>query len=420
MSDPRPLRIALYSHDGMGLGHLRRNALIASSLAGGPLGASALLLAGAHELGRMALPPGVDCLTLPGFQKVGNGHYRPRTLRVETPRLVEMRRRAISAALDAYDPDLLLVDKIPEGLHGELLPALGPLRRRGTRIVLGLRDILDEPARVQAEWLAGQRVRHVEEHFDQVWIYGDPNVYDLTRECRFPEAFTRASRFTGYLDPLGHPLRARAEDAPAHGPTVCQVGGGQDGGALAEAFLRARIPEGTHGVLIEGPFMPPHARERIRFLAGSRPDIELVSFTPDPVERVRQARQVISMGGYNSVCEILSTRRRGLIVPRVRPRQEQRIRAERMAALGLVDWIHPDALTPAALSTWMHGDPASRQVSGAFDFSGLERLPGLISDLDPRGWFGARPRTSRRGPGTVSDPGPHSGRGPGTERSPSP
>jgi predicted glycosyltransferase len=389
MSKTPSLRVALYSHDGMGLGHLRRNALIASSLAEGPVRASALLIAGAHELGRMALPPGVECLTLPGFRKVRNGLYRPRTLRVDTSRLIEMRTRTIESALQAYDPDLLLVDKIPEGLHGELLPALPALRRRGTRIVLGLRDILDDPERVRSEWSAGKRIRLIEENFDQVWIYGDPAVYDLTRECRFPDALARASRFTGYLDPLGHPLRAgsgpRGADSPSDGPTICQVGGGQDGGALAEAFLRAELPPGTPGILIEGPFMPSGVRKRIRFLAGGRPDIELVEFIPDPVELVRGARQVVSMGGYNSVCEILSTRRRGLIVPRVHPRQEQRIRAERMAALGLVDWIHPDALTPSALSAWMKASPGSRErLPEAFDFSGLERLPGLISELDTR------------------------------------
>jgi predicted glycosyltransferase len=382
----RALRIALYSHDGMGLGHLRRNALIASGLSRQPLGATALLLAGARELARLPLPRGVECLTLPGFRKIDNGSYEPRRLGIGSARLRDLRTRVIEAALAAYDPDVLIVDKVPAGLGGELLPALPRLRDRGTRIVLGLREILDDPGQVRREWSADGFEDVIEAHYDAVWIYGDPAVFDLLREYRVREGVVRRARFTGYLDPRGH----AAEAAPAPWTrgepyAVCQVGGGEDGAALAEAFVETRLPSGMRGVLVQGPYLPEASRRRIRERTRGRSDMRVLGFVPGPLRLVAGASRVISMGGYNSVCELLATGRPGLVVPRVRPRQEQRIRAERMAALGVLDWIHPDALTPDALSDWLARAPATESTPATpIDFHGLGRLPRLTLDLGLR------------------------------------
>jgi predicted glycosyltransferase len=88
------------------------------------------------------------------------------------------------------------------------------------------------------------------------------------------------------------------------------------------------------------------------------------------------------MGGYNTVCEILSFEKPALIVPRVKPRREQLIRAERLQALGLVDVLHPDHLTPGALSAWLVREP--RPVERARDrirLDGLPHLPRLLGEV---------------------------------------
>lgn len=401
MKSVRPRRIALYSHDGMGLGHLRRNALIACGLADAPVRASTLLIAGARELSRMTLPPSVGCLTLPAVRKVDNGHYEPRQIGEEPARLLQLRRQVIRAALDAYRPDLLIVDKVPEGLCGELLPSLELLRGRGTRLVLGLRDILDEPEQVRREWEERGSEAVIEAFFDAVWVYGDPTVFDLVREYRFAPAVARRTHYIGYLDPGRHPgdppadhwrggsAKGEGRDLD-RGPTstpprpyvVCQVGGGEDGGRLAEAFARSQLPHGREGILVQGPYLPAAARYRIRELSAERPELRVLDFVPGAARLIRGADRVISMGGYNSVCEILATGRRGLVVPRVWPRQEQRIRAERMSELGLLDWLHPDDLTPRALAEWMvrpapNGGTPKRQI----DFKGLDRLARLTLSL---------------------------------------
>src|SRR5262249_60765266 len=107
---PSKVRVALYSPDTMGIGHMRRNLLIAQALAGGPSPAVILLIAGAHEINAFGVPEGADCLSLPALRKGGNGHYRARHLDLPLGELIAVRARSIAAALEAFAPDVLVLD----------------------------------------------------------------------------------------------------------------------------------------------------------------------------------------------------------------------------------------------------------------------------------------------------------------------
>src|SRR5262245_187949 len=181
-----PRRIALYSHDTMGIGHVRRNLLIAQTLVRSASGTSILLIAGAREACAFALPPGVDCLTLPSLSKDGDGAYETRRLGIDKEELVTLRARAVAAALDSFGPDVLIVDKVPRGALCELDLALHTLRTRGrTSCVLGLREVLDDPASVRREWDSLGNEDAIRTYYDAIWVYGDPLVYDPVAEYGF-------------------------------------------------------------------------------------------------------------------------------------------------------------------------------------------------------------------------------------------
>src|SRR5262245_25131008 len=103
-SAPPRRRIALYSHDTMGVGHVRRNLLIAQTLVRPPLSATVLLVAGAREASAFLMPPGVDCVTLPSLYKSSTGQYRSRALEMATGDLVVLRAQTIRSALNAFAP----------------------------------------------------------------------------------------------------------------------------------------------------------------------------------------------------------------------------------------------------------------------------------------------------------------------------
>ena len=155
-----------------------------------------------------------------------------------------------------------------------------------------------------------------------------------------------------------------------------------DGHALAEAFVAAELPPDTSGLVVTGPYMPPEQRRRLLDIAQRHPRCDVLEFVPDPVPLIDRADRIIAMGGYNTVCEVLSFEKHALIVPRVHPEPEQWIRAQRLQDLGLIDLLHPDHLSPRALTEWLARDlgppPASRS---RVDVGGLTRIPTLLGEL---------------------------------------
>jgi predicted glycosyltransferase len=393
------LRIALYSHDTMGLGHVRRNLLLARGLASAATRVSTLLIAGAREAGLFTMPPGVDCLTLPAVGKQLTGEYDTRRLHVSVTDLIRLRARIIRSALEAFEPDVLIVDNVPRGVLRELDPALQDLRTRTTtRCVLGLRDVLDDPAAVRREWDRAFNEDAIRLYYDRVWVYGDPEVYRPVREYGLAADVAARVRYTGYLDQGARlaPADARARallpslSLPQGRLVLCLVGGGQDGARLAQMFAETRLPAGVNGVIVTGPFMAPDVQRELRARAAERSTLRVLDFVSEPALLVQQADRVIAMGGYNTVCELLSFRKHALIVPRVTPRSEQLIRAQRMHDLGVVDLLHPSEVTPQALARWIaapNGTPALHEI----DMNGLARLPHLLNEL-----LAARPHVSGR------------------------
>jgi predicted glycosyltransferase len=370
-------RVALYSHDTLGLGHVRRNLAIAEALSASGLEPDILLISGASIARAFELPPGTDCLTLPSFDKDDAGSYRPRSLSVSLPELTELRSRIIHAAIES---DVFVVDKTPRGVCGELQPVLAHLQRSGrTRCVLGLREVLDSPSVAMREWHRMDGEGAVRDHYDAVWIYGDRRVFDPVAEYHLSPLVASKITFTGYIaGRLPDPLPA-ADDGPSY--SLCWVGGGADGHRVARAFAAAPMPEGQAGVILTGPFMPDALRSDLADAAEARKEITVIDFVEDPRPLLLRAASVVSMGGYNSVCELVSFKKRALIVPRVRPRVEQLIRAERMSKLGILQYVHPDELTPTVLGRWLGSEALEVPRPASIDMDALDRIPALVDEL---------------------------------------
>jgi predicted glycosyltransferase len=378
----RQLRIALYSPGIAGLGHMRRNLLIGQTLVRSSPGAVILMIAEARQACAFAMPARMDCLSLPALRKLPDGKVQPRYLGTTLQDLMHLRATVIHRAIEAFEPDVLIADFLPRGRHGELGTTLEYLRfRTKTRCVLGLRDVLENPA-----WGRHANEGEIRDYYDAVWVYGDPAVYDLICEHDFSPDLREKTCYTGYLD-----QRARLEcveddetrvleklELPAGKLVLCMVGGGWDGAPLAEAFVQADLPPETNGVLLTGPYMPPEVRMLLRQCTAGRPRWRVLEFIPEPAPLLQQADRVISMGGYNTVAEVLSFEKPALIVPRA---EEQSVRADRLRELGLVDVLPLCDLRPAALTEWMSRDVVQPQVHQRIDFDGLSRLPRLLEEV---------------------------------------
>lgn len=372
--DNSPIKVVLYSHDSQGLGHVRRNLAIAHHLAaalpaltGRPV--SGLLVSGLPRASAFPIPSGFDWLTIPGIAKDHHG-YRARHLDALTDDLIQLRSGLLEAVLLGFAPDLVVIDRHIYGVRKELRRPLRRLRaaRPTTRVVLGLREVLDAPDVVAAEWRRLKNPMKLRELVDEVWVYGDPRIHDPIASGEAPPALIDRIRFTGYLAQgrVDAPAAARAADPPF---ILTTTGGGSDGVALLRAAVAMVVPPGHRHLVVAGPQLDDDAHAEIAAAAGPRTDVH--RDLPGLADHIPAAAAVIAMAGYNTVCEILATATPALLVPREEPRTEQLIRARSMARAGAADLLRAGQATPAALGSWA-ADAVHRRV----DRSGI-RLDGL-------------------------------------------
>ncbi|WP_297369149.1 glycosyltransferase family protein [Acidocella sp.] len=396
-----PAVVFLYSHDTFGLGHLRRNLAIAERLlASGQF--SVHLLTGSPVIAQWHLPPGLHVHPMPPVVKTGAERYAARDA-AKAFALVKGYRSALILTLAMrYRPEVFLVDHAPAGMNGELLPALAMMRRDlpSTRIMLGLRDILDSPEIVRATWDEQDIHALLEQAYDDILVYGSQTLFDVVEAYGIEAATAGRVRYCGHVVAADLAGPASADQPPcwdqarAHGRPVVLVtaGGGGDGFALMDAYLTAcrQTPPGTrHSVIVTGPLMSAEQRAALTAAAAGREDIELIDYLTDPLPSLRAADLVIAMAGYNTSAELIAARKRAIIVPRPAPRAEQRLRAALLARLGLVRMIEqgPDLAAQLAreIAAALATPPPAETAWAQLDLNGAERVMAhLTATLEAR------------------------------------
>jgi predicted glycosyltransferase len=384
----RSKRVLLYSHDSFGLGHVSRCRTIANAIVEADQSVSVLILSGSPVVGSYEFRSGVDFVRIPGVVKIETGEYDSANLRMNVEHTLEMRTRIIRDTADIFRPDLFIVDKEPLGLRGEVGPALRLLKERGTPLVLGLRDVMDDPAQLAKEWERKNVVPALRDLYDEIWVYGLPQVNKPLTGIDVPPSVRHKMVYTGYLRrelPLHGDVPHEMEEI--EGPFILVTpGGGGDGVELVDWVLAAyetdpNIPYGA--VIVFGPFMPATAREAFKERAARFPNIRTLTFTNNLGALMKSAAGVVAMGGYNTFCEILSFDKRAIIVPRTHPRLEQFIRARAARNIGLIEMLDPNrGYDPQAMATALRhlpqqGVPSDVVVPGLLD--GLGSVWRLVS-----------------------------------------
>ncbi|MFV2093528.1 MAG: glycosyltransferase family protein [Hyphomicrobiales bacterium] len=337
----RGSRILIYSHDTFGLGHLRRCRAIAHALVGAYQHLSVLILTGSPIIGSFDFRARVDFVRIPGVIKLRNGNYTSLSLYIDVEDTVRIRESIIKHTADVFDPDIFIVDKEPLGLGGEIENTLHMLKQRGTRLVLGLRDVLDEPELLRPEWDRKNAMPALETLYDDIWIYGHRDIYNPFNGLDPSDAVKAKTVFTGYLP------RTLPEPEPLeHWPPIVNnpfvlvtTGGGGDGEGLIDWVLttyetQENLP--LPALLVLGPFMSADHQVEFQARADQLENVDVIVFHNRIEQLMARAEAVVAMGGYNTFCEALTLDKPTLIVPRMVPRKEQFLRAEKAAKLGLV------------------------------------------------------------------------------------
>jgi predicted glycosyltransferase len=355
-------RVMFYSHDTYGLGHARRTLSLAHALLSKDPRAQILFASGSPVLDRLGVNPGVQILQLKPVVKTGPESYEARDGSMDRRQVIAHRAEQLVGALRFFQPDVLVVDHAPLGMKRELEPALRYARAHlpGIKMVLGLRDILDEPRVVRRLWAAEGVYQALAQLYDRILVYGERDHFPLDRAYALPPEVCARLCFAGYLRKReatvpSLELRQRLGLDPARPLLLSTVGGGGDGMALIVRTLeaiprvRARCPT-LQALVVTGPLMDGAEQARLAELAKPLAGVRLVSFLPELTSAMAAADVTVCMGGYNTVSELLACRRQAVVVPRIEPRKEQLIRARLLSRRGLLRMVEPDRLTPARLA----------------------------------------------------------------------
>jgi predicted glycosyltransferase len=358
-----------------------------------------LILTGSPIAGRFSFPEQIDFVRIPGMIKKTNDEYLPLSIKINARHALDIRKNIITATAKTFQPQLFIVDKEPLGLRKEVLPTLKWLQRSrpGTRAILGLRDIMDDADTVKQDWREKGVYEILQDLYAEIWVYGNREFYDPVQEYDIAESISQKMFFTGYIPrkiPGPEAVRNMRKELGVKADeklVVVTTGGGGDGYALMRNYVSmlesAAKPLPFKSVLITGPFMPKNKRRKI-FKRARKKGVRGYHFYRQMEKIFAAADLVVCMGGYNSLCEILSQGTPSLVIPREAPRKEQLIRAQAFKRHGLVDYISWGELTPQILQqkimSFLEAPETYLEAISQFRMNGIETMQQRLREFRPK------------------------------------
>lgn len=373
-------KIMIYCQHLAGMGHLVRCKEIICNLTST---FEICFVSGGQRVAEFDLPEAVTIVQLPGLWQKGAA-----LVPLDETQLLEdvkaQRKQKLLDVFDQFQPDCLMTECFPfskMSMKYELTPLLKRAKAslKPVKIICSLRDLIMTqplPAEVKAR-RADKVCRLINRFYDAVLFHSDANFQRL-EDC-FPQAsdLTCEIIYTGYVAQSPPSVRAPTPDdiaglSDSSPAIVVSAGGGRHGYPLlnaavaASSLLAKRLPH--HIYAFAGPFMPEKDFSKLQQAAAHRPNVTLRRYTSLLIDFFDKADLSVSLGGYNTTMNVLRTHVRSLLLPSLNPSQtdEQRIRAEKLAHLGVLTLLTPQALPPERLAeaivTALGQTPTAHQI----------------------------------------------------------
>ncbi|MEM1172581.1 MAG: glycosyltransferase [Cyanobacteria bacterium P01_H01_bin.35] len=390
------MKIMVYSHDTYGLGNLRRILAICQILLDEIPELSILLVSSSPFVHCLRIPQRLDYIKLPCIGRNELGEISVKFLGTEIEQTLKLRSELIKITTIIFQPDIILVDKKPYGLEGELKDTLENIQNLNVlpKLVLLLRDILDTPKRTIREWENNQYYQGIERFYDRVLVVGTPDIFDMTKKYNFPASISKKVKFCGYLNckkvnKNSQELRQELNISSDEKFILVTVGGGADGYDLINTSIPAlaniSVTQKVKSLIVSGPEMSVENQQALSDSIREFDNMKILEFTDDLISYINAADLIISMAGYNTICEIISLKKPAVIVPRVRPTKEQLIRAKCMNKLGFFTAIHPDLLNSdnlqKAILEKLNINQDISPLALDINFYGLTQITNLMYNL---------------------------------------
>ena len=360
-----------YCQHVLGIGHLVRSAGIAAALA---TRFDVRFVSGGTPVENFPFAPGVEVVQLPPLETSEEFDGLRSTDGISVERTKELRKAKLLALFDEWRPEVLIVELFPFGRKSfsfELMPLLqaASANEGGTKVVCSLRDLLvrKENAAEHEERVC----RIVNAHFDLILVHGDPRLFTLADSFGRVRDIVPPVRYTGYV------AQATAEAQPDGEPLVLVSAGSgrcESGCRLIEAAIQGAGDDALRDYrfrVFAGPLVRDEDYARFARLAEGKENVVLDRYTPGLQALMQHAELSVSMAGYNTLMNILSTGVRALVYPFTGNEDtEQTTRAKRLEELGLIGVLPPETPEPAGLAARMKAMLATTPAPVSLDLAG--------------------------------------------------
>lgn len=372
------LRVLIVVTHLLGAGHLTRAAALARAFA--QAGHEVTLVSGGGPLQPRDLGD-IKFVQLPPVRIIGTDF---KTLLDEEGEPVHnfrlaQRRILLLDVLRETRPDILITELFPFGrriLADEFMTLLDDARRLDPRplILSSVRDILAPPSKPDRITEAHSRLL---KNYDAVLVHGDPQLVPLEATWPVDEPIRPLVHYTGYVDENPEPV-----------PTAERKGILVSGGSSAASLPLYRAALGAARSITDRPWRILIGRgvedadfESLRSQAPAHVTVERAR--PDFRALLAGAELSISQAGYNTVVDLLRSGVPSVLVPFEGGHEtEQRLRAERLKALGLAGIVPEADLTPARLEEAVIGSLArAPSPAPAIALDGAARSVALAESL---------------------------------------
>jgi len=377
-------KVVIYSHDTFGVGHLSRAIKLSQAIMQKKKDAAIIIVTGTAVPNLIDLPAGVELIKLPSLKSIRGETitYESFNTKINPEEILKMRESILLDIIKNFKPDLLLVDFSPKGVKNELVKSLEYIGKKlKTKKYITFRDIIDDPNEVIAKWERRNYESIFERYYDKILIFGDKNINDFTKEYKLSDKISKKLHYLGYLVTETKPKVADKSDK-----ILVTVGGGRDGCEIINKFLENFVKLGEFSrftvEVICGPLSEKKFYENLITKYSKFPKIKIIWNVKNLSERMPNYDLIVSMGGYNSFCEILSAKVPALIIPRETFEKEQLIRAKIFQKLGIINYISLSEITPEALEKKLNETLAlSRTIEqniSKLNIQGLENFKNVL------------------------------------------
>jgi len=377
-------RILFCVHDDRGLGHLVRLSRVAAALQGD----CACLLVTGHRAASWIVPEGCEFVHLPSLdsllQKRAAYWGRRPFVDIHPDHASRFRSQLILAVVKEFAPDVIIIDHLALGRHGELSAALNSSHARK---YLLLRGVIDRPSKAMREVFPPESLRVINNTFSRILVACDPEI------CRIENEYLNGDpnvvpkiHYVGYVAPTFSievrraMRRRRGVDGSAW--VVCSAGGGMESEELIETCHR--LAQNFPGVAFDFVYGPRSRHRDIGLLVSKIGNFRSWRSCRSLPLFHAAADVVICRGGYNSLMEVAAGNAKTICVPlTLSDDKEQCIHATRLARWLPMHVSRGDPEEMASVLTeivqaGMGYSARPWQRTCGLDFSGVENIRRLV------------------------------------------